>query len=197
LQAEGAPPKGLAVNVIPSDLVWNLVPLQTPLVVKDCSKCAKRSRFSCSETFRVNAQQRRLDVWLIYRCVVCDTTWNCRLMRRVAPTSIDPDLYAKVLANDRATSRRYAFDLDLLKRNGVRAEPSSDVALEGPELCPDAFSSGTVRILVTCALAGRWRLDRLLAVKLGLSSSSSTKAVSISTRRSGGWARRSRTERSS
>ena len=152
-----------------ADLVWNVVPAETPLVVKDCGTCAKRSRFACSEKFRINAQQRNLDVWLIYRCVVCDSTWNCRLMRRVAPASIDPGLYAKLLANDRDAARRYAFDLGLLKRNGVKPEPRGEVVLEGPDFVPEAFASGVARIIVTCELAGRWRLDRLLAPKLGLS----------------------------
>lgn len=159
------------MNVTYTDLVWNVVQTGTPFVVKDCTKCSKRSQFVCSEKFRVNAQQRSLDVWLIYRCVACDSTWNCRLMRRVAPTSIDPDLYAKFLSNDRATALRYASDLALLTRNGVTTKPRGDVALEGPELRPDTVPTGKARILVVCEIAGRWRLDRLLAAKLGVSRS--------------------------
>ena len=154
-----------------ADLVWRVATTEAPLVVKDCAKCSVRSRFVCSEKFRVNAQQRSIDVWLIYRCTACDSTWNCRLIRRAAPTAIDPDLYAKFLSNDRDAAMRYAFDLALLKRNGVTAEYRGEVVLEGPELAPSAFASGTARVLVSCELAGRWRLDRLLAVKLGISRS--------------------------
>jgi hypothetical protein len=159
------------VSISHADLVWRVAATEGPLVVKDCAKCSGRSRFVCSEKFRVNAQQRSLDVWLIYRCTACDGTWNCRLVRRAAPTAIAPDLYAKFLSNDRDAARCYAFDLALLKRNGVKAEHRGEVVLEGPELAPDAFASGTARVLVRCELAGRWRLDRLLAPKLGISRS--------------------------
>src|SRR5262245_25452138 len=110
------------MKIAHADLVWRVVPIEPPLVVKDCTKCSRRSRFSSSGKFRVNAQQRSLDVWLIYKCVTCESTWNCRIMRRVAPTSIEPELYARFLRNDSDAVRRYAFDLELLKRNGVRSE---------------------------------------------------------------------------
>jgi hypothetical protein len=167
--ADGAGPKGLAVNTTHVGLVWKLVPMETPLVVRDCPKCAKRSRFYCSEKFRVNAQQRSLDVWLIYRCETCDSTWNCSILRRVSPASIEPGLYERFLNNDRGESRRYAFDLELLKRNGVRVEHRGGARLEGPELRPEHWLSGTALVVVTCDLAGRWRLDKVLAAKLRLS----------------------------
>jgi hypothetical protein len=157
------------VNVTRADLAWTVVSTETPLVVKDCPKCSKRSCFVCSEKFRVNAQKRSLDVWLIYRCEACDSTWNCRLLRRVAPTAIDPALYEQFLNNDGALARRCAFDLTLLKSNGVKVEPRGEVGLDGPELVPDAFPSGIARVLITCELAGPWRLNRLLSAKLGVS----------------------------
>jgi hypothetical protein len=157
------------VEATNTGLVWKLVPAETPLVVRDCSKCATRSRFYCSEKFRVNAQRRSLDVWLIYRCAVCDSTWNCSIVRRVAPESIEPGLYAKFLANDRDMSRRYASDLELLRRNGVLTEHEGAVALEGPELVPEACPSAMADVVVMCDVAGRWRLDKLLAAKLRVS----------------------------
>jgi hypothetical protein len=157
------------VTTTHADLVWRVAATEAPLVVKDCAKCSGRSRFVCSEKFRVNAQQRSIDVWLIYRCTECESTWNCRLIRRASPTSIEPALYSKFQSNDRDAARSYAFDLALLKRNGVKVEYRGDVLLEGPDLEHDA--AGTARVLVSCELDGRWRLDKLLAAKLGISRS--------------------------
>ncbi len=52
-------------------VTWRVTPLQPPLVRRHCSRCAAARAFACSLKFRTNAQKKRLDVWLIYRCSAC------------------------------------------------------------------------------------------------------------------------------
>ena len=49
-----------------SRVTWRVVPLHTPRVIRRCSRCDTTRNFACTEKFRVNAQKRLLDVWLIY-----------------------------------------------------------------------------------------------------------------------------------
>lgn len=84
------------------------VPEGAPACLRHCSKCKKTSSFICSGKFRVNANGKHLDVWLIYRCERCDTTWNQEIYARVKPSRIDKELYQAFLDNDWETAMRYA-----------------------------------------------------------------------------------------
>lgn len=48
----------------------------------------------------MNAQKRNLDVWLIYRCAACDSTYNLTILSRTKPERIDKELFRKFLEND-------------------------------------------------------------------------------------------------
>ena len=96
-----------------------------PTVVKYCKKCRKKAEFASSGAFRVNAQRKSLDVWLIYKCKKCNTTWNLTILSRVASGAIPPELLCGFLDNDTELAIRYATDIALIKRNG--AEPGQGI----------------------------------------------------------------------
>ena len=56
-------------------------------MIRRCGGCGKKMVFECAGKFRVNANGRRLDVWLIYRCQRCGHTWNIPLYERISPES--------------------------------------------------------------------------------------------------------------
>ena len=150
-------------------ITWKIEPSHPPLVVKDCPKCEQRRHFYCSEKFRVNAQQKDLDIWLIYKCQNCDATWKCTVLRHVSPSSIKRDLFAAFQHNDRLTSWKYAFDFNLLKRNGVEIDSAIEYTVSGPELSSVSNLPSELQILLTFDFDGKWRTDAVLARKLGLS----------------------------
>ena len=141
-------------------IVWKIVPSAAPSVLRTCSKCGKNASFVSTGRFRINAQQKKLDVWLIYRCVQCKTTWNMELLSRVAPNRIPGNLYEKYLSNDEQTALFCAFDARLLKQNGavpdygaavctVEGEdilklPEREIILEMTPLCPLGLRAGRV-----------------------------------------------------
>lgn len=92
-----------------------------PPVWKHCKKCGRKTEFVCSGQFRINAQRKNLDIWLIYKCSNCDTTWNSELYCRISPQSIDPRLLEGFHRNDETLAEQYAMDYELLRRNGVEA----------------------------------------------------------------------------
>lgn len=102
-------------------IFWSLQCSALPAVWKYCKKCGIKTEFICSEQFRVNAQRKCLDVWLLYRCACCDTAWNATVYTRVTPQSLVPGLLDGFFSNDQALAVQYAMDVGFLHRNGVEA----------------------------------------------------------------------------
>ena len=87
-------------------------------MIRRCGGCGKKMVFFCFGKFRVNANGRRLDVWLIYRCQRCGHTWNIPLYERISPEKLSPELYEGLLDNDPELVRRYAGDRGFFKGKG-------------------------------------------------------------------------------
>lgn len=123
--------------------------------------------FVCSGKFRLNAQKKRLDAWLIYRCAACDQTWNLPVLERCGVTEIDPAILQALTENCAALARACAFDMGRLRRHAPRIEPGGGIVVEkrlvGPWL--EAPRSVAVDMAVPESGCGV-RLDRLLAAEL-------------------------------
>jgi hypothetical protein len=144
---------------------WHLLPKELPRVWRYCPRCALPRPFICSERFRVNAQKKYLDVWLIYRCARCESTWNHSILWRRNATSIDAATLDSFHRNDQAKARSHALDLACLRRH-ARVEMGTSLAIER-ELSIETSPHGyTVQLVVpsTCEL----RLDRLLCMALAI-----------------------------
>lgn len=100
-------------------VIWEVQYLSPPPAIRYCKKCGKRSEYICSGLFRVNAQRKSLDIWLIYKCVHCDTTWNSTIYSRVNPQSLSQKLLEQFHTNDSNLVEQYAMDVELLRRNGA------------------------------------------------------------------------------
>ena len=146
---------------------WRIIPRECPRVVRRCPRCCRDNAFVCSEKFRVNAHQRRVDVWLVYRCGVCDSTWKAPVFERCLPKGIGPDLYRRFQSNDRELAWRYAFDRAWLRRVGVRVDDRIPFRVERR----DANVGLDHMIHLEFDHPFRIRLDRLLAQALGISRS--------------------------
>ena len=95
-----------------------------PLLIKKCSHCDS-DRFYCSDKFRMNAQKKNIDVWLIYRCVKCDNTCNMTLLSRTKPDLIDKKLFHSFSMNDRETAWQYAFSAGMASKNNLHLDYDS------------------------------------------------------------------------
>ena len=97
---------------------WEIKVKNSPLLIKRCSHC-NNERFYCSDKFRMNAQKRNIDVWLIYRCTKCDNTCNLTILSRSKPDLIDKALFHGFSMNDRNIAWRYAFSTELERKNNI------------------------------------------------------------------------------
>ena len=60
-----------------SPIIWDIRYCDLPAVLRYCKKCRKKSEYICSGEFRVNAQQKVLDILLIYKCAYLLERFSC------------------------------------------------------------------------------------------------------------------------
>ena len=145
-------------------ITWEVIPQKLPAVTHWCKKCGKKTPFICSERFRVNAQQKNLDIWLIYKCEKCDTTWNAEVYARIPPQKLDNTLLERFHCNDRELAARYALDMGFLQKNLVQPE-EFPYSVEGPVFDPKENTELTIR----CAFPLPIRVSRVIRGKLEIS----------------------------
>jgi hypothetical protein len=127
--------------------------------------------YRCSWKFRVNANGKRIDVWLIYRCVDCDNSWNFGILERCNRRDIAPALLQALESNDPLLARRHAFDIVALRSRVGRVEEFSEVAVQKEMLGEILEPATALELQLGLEMPVSLRLDRLLACELGLSRS--------------------------
>ena len=145
-------------------ITWNVIPLSTPAVIRYCRKCGKKTPFRSSDHFRVNAQQKSLDIWLIYKCETCDATWNAEVYARISPQKLDNTLLERFHRNDAALAKHYALDMQFLRRNQVQPEEIPYV-VEGSAFSPEE----DVLLTIRCDHSLPIHLSKIIRSKLSLS----------------------------
>jgi hypothetical protein len=147
---------------------WTIIALTPPRPWLDCSGCGTERPFQYSGRTRLNANGKRLDAWLIYKCVTCDRTWNRPIFERRAVGSIEPAILEALQANDADWIRRRAFDLTALRLRSSHVELSDDVEIRKTPLSGRPGTGTTLQISMAVPYVTGLRLDRLLATELGL-----------------------------
>jgi hypothetical protein len=148
---------------------WTVAPEIAPRPLINCNRCGTVKAYRCSDKFRVNANGKRIDVWLIYRCIDCDNSWNFGIFERRNRRDIEPALLAALESNDPALARRHAFDVVALRNRVGRVEEFSDVAVHKHRLGDEGATALEIRLALEAPTS--LRLDRLLAGELGISRS--------------------------
>lgn len=150
---------------------WTIAPAIAPRPLIACNRCGGVKPYRCSEKFRVNANGKRIDVWLIYRCVECDNSWNFAILERRTRRDIEPALLTALESNDPALVRRFAFDATALRGRAGRVEEFSEVTVRKELLDGEPKSAAALALELRVEGTTPLRLDRLLAGELGLSRS--------------------------
>jgi len=150
---------------------WTISPKTFPQPWRSCSRCGKARPFRCAEKFRLNANGKLLDAWLIYKCAACDDTWNRVIIERRVAREIDSEMLAAFAANDAGLIRRHAFDVTALRRHAHRVDEFADVEIFKEILTDQPSIQPRLIIELAPILPVSTRLDRLLAVELAISRS--------------------------
>ncbi|MBZ9797151.1 DUF1062 domain-containing protein [Mesorhizobium sp. ES1-4] len=151
---------------------WTIAPEIAPRPLINCNRCGGLKAYRCSGKFRVNANGKRIDAWLIYRCSGCDNSWNFGIFERRNRRDIEPALLAALESNDPELARRHAFDVVALRNKVGRVEEFSDAIVDKQALGDRKGGGGTIlELRLELEMPTSLRLDRLLANELGISRS--------------------------
>lgn len=146
---------------------WTIIPGSAPEPWLNCNRCHGTTRFRTSGKIRVNANGKRVDAWLIYKCTSCDNTWNRPVLERRHVSTIDPHLLASLQANDPDLARRLAFET--LQRK-LKVE-HDDATVHKEVVSGSARPVQRLEIVCVVAETTDLRVDRLLSTELRLSRS--------------------------
>ena len=152
-------------------ITWEVKVKNTPLLIKKCSHCDS-DRFYCSDKFRMNAQKKNIDVWLIYRCVKCDNTCNLTLLSRSKPDLIDKTLFHSFSMNDKDTAWKYAFSTEMEKKNSLRLDYGSVEYVVVPDTSFEDLlnlSNEVIKIHIKCEFEFDLKLSSLIRRRFSLS----------------------------
>ncbi len=148
---------------------WTVTPLTAPRPRLFCRDCGETQAFESSGKFRLNANGKRLDAWLLYRCLICETTWKRPVVERQPLQALDPGLLGALQSNDAALAESFAFDLAGLRRFAGEIEICSDVKVQKAVISGPICTPSRIAIEFSLPHPTAVRADRLLARELGLS----------------------------
>ncbi|MER7507511.1 DUF1062 domain-containing protein [Streptomyces lavendulae] len=98
--------------------VWVVMPTCLPTVLRRCPACAG-DRFRANGKFRVNANHKLLDAWLLVLCASCGDTAKLTVLERTHVRSIRPELLDRMHDNDPGLAAELLQDPALRRRNRI------------------------------------------------------------------------------
>ncbi|KEA07193.1 hypothetical protein CN09_09695 [Rhizobium rhizogenes] len=149
---------------------WTINPRTAPQPWIACSGCGGLKPFRSSSKIRLNANGKKLDAWLVYKCSACDKTWNRTLFERQNVRGIAPATLEALQSNDPNWIRTQEFDLDALRHKAQRIDEFADADVRKDVLGEtDGWRRLEIELVLTVPI--NMRMDRLLAFELGISRS--------------------------
>ena len=97
---------------------WLVCPTGLPLIRRRCPSCPS-AQYRADGKFRVNANHKLLDIWLLALCVRCEKTVKLTVLERVHVRAVDPSTLTRFHENDLELASKLLRDPGLLRRNGI------------------------------------------------------------------------------
>ncbi|MFI7661391.1 DUF1062 domain-containing protein [Micromonospora parva] len=95
---------------------WAVVPTCLPIIHRRCHGCASQ-RLRASGKFRVNANHKLIDTWLLALCTECGETAKLTVLERMTVRTIPSELLDRLHANDPGLTAELLQDPDVQHRN--------------------------------------------------------------------------------
>ncbi|MFD4458751.1 DUF1062 domain-containing protein [Nocardia sp. NPDC058480] len=146
--------------------IWVVVPTCLPLIRRRCHACAS-ARFRASKKFRVNANHKLLDAWLLARCITCGDTTKLTIMERVNVRSVRSELLDRMHDNDPSLTAELLEDPFVQRRNRIALDWDNAWRLDTGG--SDHLDSDLVEVSVRFAARIPIRPTRLIADGFGFS----------------------------
>ena len=139
-----------------------------PAIVRPCVDCSG-SRHHPSGKFRVNANGKLLDVWLLLRCSECGRTSKVPLHERVHVQSLGPARRLAYETNDPSMVRALTMSASLAAQIGYRLDWGGTWRLETDAPFYSPLEPESLTVLVGFELPVPIRVERLLMLGLNVS----------------------------
>ncbi|MET7687254.1 DUF1062 domain-containing protein [Streptomyces sp. NPDC005483] len=97
---------------------WVVMPTCLPHVLRRCHTCASE-RFRADGRFRVNANHKLLDAWLLVLCTACGDTAKLTVLERMHVRSVRPALLDRLHDNDPVLAAELLQAPDVRRRNRI------------------------------------------------------------------------------
>ncbi|MFE2984788.1 DUF1062 domain-containing protein [Streptomyces sp. NPDC059262] len=97
---------------------WVVMPTCLPLVLRRCHTCASE-RFRANGKFRVNANHKLLDAWLLVLCTACGDTAKLSVLERAHVRSVRPEMLDRMHDNDPDLAAELLQDPVVQRRNRI------------------------------------------------------------------------------
>ncbi|MEG3632007.1 DUF1062 domain-containing protein [Streptomyces poriticola] len=94
------------------------MPTCLPTVLRRCHACAS-GRFGANGKFRINANHKLLDAWLLVLCAACGDTAKLTVLERMNVRSVRPELLERMQDNDPGLAAELLQDPVVQRRNRI------------------------------------------------------------------------------
>lgn len=147
--------------------LWVVRECALPTVVNPCVDCSG-THHRASGKFRVNANGKLLDVWLLLCCTTCGRTSKVPVHERIHVQSLDHSRRMAYERNEPAVVRELMLSASLAAKHGYRLDWTGTWQLQTdmPFYSPD--DAAPLRVLVDFELPAPIRVESLLVLGLGL-----------------------------
>jgi hypothetical protein len=152
--------------------LWVIRELGLPAIVKACVMC-RSTRHHPTGKFRVNANGKLLDVWMLVTCDLCDRPSKIPVHERINVRALANERLVTFEQNDPAMVRQLAMDASLASRAGYRLDWSDtwDLETDMPFYELERADSAPLEVVIRFELPAPIRVEKLLMAGFGLSRS--------------------------
>lgn len=155
---------------------WTLTPVSSYKIIRNCPKCGTRSLFQSTGNFRINANKKCVDIWLIYQCEKCRSTYNLTIFERVSPKKLPEGFYKKFQENNNALALEIGTAKEIFEKNRavVKEESISYIVTKENTEIPVSLQALEENGRIICIQNPnglKIRVDKFLAEQLSISRS--------------------------
>jgi hypothetical protein len=152
--------------------LWVIRELGLPAIVRACVSCSS-TRHHPTGKFRVNANGKLLDVWMLICCELCGRTSKIPIHERIYVQALESGRLLMFENNDPALVRDLAMDGALAGKAGYQLDWSGTWELETsmPSCELDREDPVPLKVVIRFGLPAPIRVEKLLTAGFGLSRS--------------------------
>jgi hypothetical protein len=150
--------------------LWVVKELTLPAIVKACVTC-RSTRHHPTGKFRVNANSKLLDVWMLICCELCDRTSKIPVHERIQVRALGGERLLIFESNDAAMVRRLTMDAAFARKSAHQLDWSGTWELETdmPFYDLGREDPAPLEVVIRFELPAPVRVEKLLTAGFGLS----------------------------